>query len=121
LNCDRFGGYRAASLLIDGRLHTDGIVQIVASAGVGLARLIRLQCYCSEQYDTHGSALPVLEFAVGTRAYFVPDTIYVGLEGKYSAIFNAESAGSTALGTPTPASGLTVSSIGLAFTVGASL
>ena len=36
-------------------------------------------------------------------------------------MFNAESAGSTVLGTPLPQTGLIVSSIGVAFKLGASL
>ena len=119
-SCERFGGYRAASLLIDGRVHTDGIVQLVGGAGIGVGRLIRLQCNCTEEYDTHGSGLAVLDFAVGLRIPFYPG-VYGSIEGNYSAMFNAESAGSTGLGTPLPQTGLIVSSIGVAFKLGASL
>lgn len=120
-NCENVAGYRAASLLLDARLHTVGVVQLSGGLAVGVGRLIRLQCNCSEQYDTHGSGLPVLQVALGLRAYVVPQTVHVGIEGRYQAMFNAESGGATSLGPPVPQTGLTVSSVGLSFVVGASL
>lgn len=83
--------------------------------------MIRLQCRCSEQYDTHGSGLPVLEIGLGVRTYVVPRTIHVGIEGRYSAMFKAESAGATCCGPPVPQTGLTVNSIGLSVMLGASM
>ena len=121
VNCSSAAGYRAASLLLDGRVHTLGATQLVGGVAVGLGRLVRLQCNCSEQYDTHGSGLPVLEIALGVRIFVVPRILHVGIEGRYSAMFNAESAGSTALGPPVMQTGLTVSSISASLVVGASL
>jgi len=100
VNCSYVAGYRAASLLLDARVHTLGATQLVAGAAIGIGRLIRLQCACSEQYDTHGSRLPVLEIALGVRMYVVPQTVHIGIEGTYSAMFNAESAGATFNGPP---------------------
>jgi hypothetical protein len=121
VNCSFAAGYRARSLLLDGSVHTLGATQLVGGFAVGVGRLVRLQCDCSEQYDTHGSGLPVLEIALGVRTYVVPRILHIGIEGRYSAMFNAESAGSTALGPPVMQTGLTVSSIGASLVVGASL
>ncbi len=121
VNCSFVAGYRSASLLLDGRLHTLGTTQLVAGVAVGIGRLVRLQCNCSEQYDTHGSGLPVLELALGVRTYVVPRTLHIGIEGRYSAMFNAESAGSSALGPPVRQTGLTVSAVAASFVVGVSL
>jgi hypothetical protein len=101
-------------------VHTIGTAQLISGLAVGVGRLIRLQCGCSEEYDTHGTGLPVLEFALGGRWYFLP-SMHVGIEGRYAAMFNAESAGGTCCGPPIPQKGLTVSSIQLAVMLGASL
>ena len=119
--CNYVAGYRAASLLLDARLHTLGVTQLVGGVAIGVGRLIRLQCSCGEQYDMHGSGLPVLEIAVGVRTYLVPKTVHIGIEGRYSAMFNAESAGSTALGPPVAQTGLTLSAVAASVVMGASL
>jgi hypothetical protein len=106
---------------MDARLHTLGRTQLVGDVAFGVGRLVRLQCRCSEQYDTHGSRLPVLEIALGVRSYVVPDTVHIGIEGRYSAMFNAESAGSTVFGPPVAQTGLTVSAVAASVVVGASL
>jgi hypothetical protein len=123
--CDSYQGYRALSVLVDGQVHTIGVTQAVGTIAVGIGRLIRLQCNCSEQYDTHGTALPVLEIGLGFRTYVVPSTIHVGIEARYSAMFNAETGGTTCCG-PTVErlsahGGLTVSSVALSLTLGAAL
>ena len=122
-DCSNVAGYRSGSVLLDARLHSLGATQIVGGVGIGLARLIRLQCNCGEEYDTHGSALPVLEIALGVRTYLLPGTIHVGVEARYSAMFGAESAGSTAtsVGPAFPKTDVTVSSIGASLVLGASL
>jgi hypothetical protein len=120
-NCNDIAGYRAGSLLMDARLHTLGRTQLVGDVAFGVGRLVRLQCRCSEQYDTHGSRLPVLEIALGVRSYVVPDTVHIGIEGRYSAMFNAESAGSTVFGPPVAQTGLTLSAVAASVVVGASL
>jgi hypothetical protein len=120
-NCNDIAGYRAGSLLLDARLHTLGVTQLVGSVAFGVGRLIRLQCSCGEQYDMHGSGLPVLEVALGVRSYVVPDTVHIGIEGRYSAMFNAESAGSTVFGPPVAQTGLTLSAVAASVVVGASL
>jgi len=120
-SCDAIAGYRAASLLLDTRLHTLGATQLVGGVAIGVGRLIRLQCRCSEQYDTHGSRLPVLEIALGVRTYVVPGTVHIGIEGRYSAMFNAETAGSTVFGAPVAQTGLTLSAVAASVVMGASL
>jgi hypothetical protein len=120
-NCNGIAGYRAASLLLDARLHTLGVTQLVGGLAFGVGRLVRLQCRCSEQYDTHGSRLPMVEIALGVRMYVVPQTVHIGIEGRYSAMFNAESAGATFNGPPIAQSGLTVSAVAASFVMGASL
>jgi hypothetical protein len=120
-NCDDVAGYRAGSVLLDARLHTLGVTQLVGGVAIGVGRLVRLQCRCSEQYDTHGSGLPVLEIALGVRTYLVPRTVHVGIEGRYSATFNAESGGATFSGRPVAQTGLTVSAVAASFVMGVSL
>jgi len=119
--CGDTAGYRSGSLLLDARLHTLGVTQLVGGIAIGVGRLIRLQCSCSEQYDTHGSGLPVLEIALGVRTYVVPRTLHIGIEGRYSAMFNAESAGATFFGPPVAQTGLTVSAVAVSVVMGVSL
>ncbi|MFL5309387.1 MAG: hypothetical protein ACJ79H_02925 [Myxococcales bacterium] len=120
-SCDSIAGYRAGSLAVDARLHTLGTTQLVGGIALGVGRLIRLQCGCSEQYDTHGTRLPMVEIALGVRTYVVARTVHIGVEGRYSAMFNAESAGATFFGPPVAQTGLTVSAIAASFVMGASL
>ena len=120
-NCEGIAGYRAGSLLLDAQLHTMGSTQLVGGVAFGVGRLVRLQCNCSEDYDIHGSGLPVLEIALGVRTDVVPRTVHLGIEGRYSAMFNAEPAGSTVFGPPVPQTGLTVSAISASFVMGVSL
>jgi hypothetical protein len=119
--CYGIDGYRSGSLLLDARVHTLGVTQLAGGVAVGVGRLVRLQCACSEQYDTHGTALPVLEIARGVRTYFVPQTVHVGIEARYSAMFNAESAGATFAGPPRAETGVTVSAVAASFVMGVSL
>ena len=120
--CAQFAGYRAASLLVDGRVHTLGGTQVFAGLALGVGRLIRLQCNCSEEYDMHGSALPVVELGLGIRTYVVPRIVHLGIEGRYSAMFGATFGGSTCCGgaSATPVT-LTVNSLRLALSIGASI
>jgi hypothetical protein len=118
--CPFAEGHRATSILLDGQLHTLGWIQLVGGLGFGVGHLIRLQCNCSEQSARHGSGIPALELAVGVRAYLVPDTLHIGVAGKYAAMFNVESLDIMKT-PPTPVTGITVSTVGLVFSVGASL
>jgi len=63
----------------------------------------------------------VLEIALGVRTYVVPRTLHIGIEGRYSAMFNAESAGATFFGPPVAQTGLTVSAVAVSFVMGVSL
>jgi len=122
-NCAGTAGYRAASLLVDARLHTLGQTQAVLAAAFGVGRLIRLQCNCSEVYDIHGSGLPVLELAVGARRILLPSPVYAGIEGRFSAMFGAESADLNVLGNAPPVrrTGVIITAIGASFVLGVSL
>jgi hypothetical protein len=114
--------FRAWSVLVDGRLHTLGTLQLTFDTAFGLTRLISLQCGCEEVYQTTGSRLPTLQFALGGRAYLSHLPIHLGLEARYSAMFGADSAYSdVSFGRRIPQSGLVVSSIAVALVAGTSL
>jgi hypothetical protein len=115
------GAYRAWSILFDARLHTIGTSQLTIGTAVGVSRLISLQCRCEEIYETTGARLPTIEFALGVRTYLSGGPIHLGVEGRYSAMFGADSPLTDPLSGRAVPNTMTVSSIAALFVLGSSL
>lgn len=117
------GGYRSSSLLLELGAHTPGTTQATFVFGAGLGHLVRLQCYCDEQSDQHGSGMPIVSFAIGVRTFALSPsrTFFLGAEVRAEEWLNAETRGATYLANPVPSSGLPNTFVSLAGSIGLSL
>jgi hypothetical protein len=117
------GGYRSSSLLLELGAHTPGTTQATFGLGAGLGHLVRLQCYCNEQYDQHGSGMPIVALAIGVRTFALSPsrTFFLAAEARAEEWLNAETRGAAYGGPSVPSSRLPNTFVSLAGSIGLSL
>jgi hypothetical protein len=63
-------GFNAWRLLVEGRVHTRGALQLHLSGAAGIAQLVNWQCNCNEQEWLHGDVAFAARGAAGVRWLF---------------------------------------------------